>query len=72
MMVAAAYAAVNRDPDLIPKNEKSPLDHLGPIRAGKSKFGLCKQLFCSHGFLGCSRFKYLCKAAMQLRFKPHV
>ena len=34
--VAAAYAAVNRDPDLIPKNEKSPLDHLGPIRAGKS------------------------------------
>jgi hypothetical protein len=36
VMVAAAYAAVNRDPDLIPKNEKSPLDHLGPIRAGKS------------------------------------
>jgi hypothetical protein len=36
-MVAAAYAAVNRDPDLIPKNEKSPLDHLGPIRAGKFK-----------------------------------
>ena len=31
----AACAAVNREPDLIPQNEKSPLDHLGPIRAGK-------------------------------------
>ena len=34
MLMVAACAAVNRDPDLIPKNEKSPLDHLGPIRAG--------------------------------------
>ena len=35
--MVAACAAVNRDPDLIPKNEKSPLDHLGPIRAGNAK-----------------------------------
>lgn len=35
MVMVAACVAVNRDPDLIPQNEKSPLDHLGPIRAGK-------------------------------------
>ena len=34
LVLVAACAAVNRDPDLIPKNERSPLDHLGPIRAG--------------------------------------
>ena len=37
LVMVAACAAVNRDPDLIPKNEKSPLDHLGPIRAGNAK-----------------------------------
>lgn len=35
LLMIAVCAATNREPDLIPQNEKSPLDHLGPIRAGK-------------------------------------